>query len=451
MKLAVILFSAWVGTAFAASAQEPNQMSPLPQDLAREAETVTKQVLEAKADTRKSLLEQMNEVCGRLEGPGRSVARGEAAVKVPPTHPEWVKYRSTAYEDALLDAQENFITERGLKIVSGKARDFFKAAHPNDQPPEYESEVAKPGGAEQLTGKLVALATAAVDGELRKLGIDPGVYEQAPLPQRHKMMSQALTRETFREAHGSLIGMIPMKSFEDSDGKGNFKVGVCAVTSQKLKDLAVEVLTSRGNMAPDPAKATDLKALYKDKEQLYHEFGIRRITDQEGYPALISFYQWSDSYTGTDPAVQSISRKEAFRGAVRYADGQLADFLNASGSFTDRGKFASRVEQALLRHPDGHIGEPEPLKQLVNAVNTSMRTDASVEITGLRTLYEWEGTHPETGKPIVGVIRIWSAGHERTIRAMEDKRQDNKLAPVTGRNGKAGTSESRDVMRADDF
>jgi len=439
--IAILLF----GTALTQPATSPSGGS--------ETSEIAKEALEP-VDIKKSIEDQMETTCRPYEKAGRTkLNMATQIVNARPTDKDWAKSRSFAYEAAVLKAQSEYISEQGQHIVGETAQHIQKAAYPNDEPPPFDDSALKsPQGLQQLVQKLVALGTGKIDQQLRDLGIDPKDYEKAPEPQRYVMFENAIRKTALKQAIGSIVGMVPVQTFEGNDGKGNFQIGVCLVTSQAMKDLAAQVLRAHGDIAPDPTKAQDLTLLYKDKSQLYRDFGVRRVFDEEGYPALISFYQWGSSYAGSDPVMKDQFQEEALRQATDLADTQLAEFLKGSMDARSQSQASEALEKAAERFPDGYIQDDEKTRRAVDGAIRDIKKSVSIDIVGLRTLYKWHGNHPITGQEVVGVIRIWSAKGEKTTREFRDNRTSGATVPNPLQGSeKAGITSGRSIMKPDDF
>jgi hypothetical protein len=372
-----------------------------------------------------------------------------AAVEVPSTSRDWVMQRSAAYEEALLEAESDYVKQQGLRITDEEVSRVFKAG--DQTPPPYDTGQV-PGKTAELVRKVVALANGKVDGELRAIGIDPTEYNAAPQPQRYLQMQNAMKRLTARQAVGELTGLVTAQTFEGQDGKGNYMIGVVAVVSPTMKDFARDVLTAHGNIAPDPARAQDLTRVYSDRKQLIPEFGVRRLFDSAGLPVLVSFAQWASGYSGSDPAVSEQYRRVAMEQAEARADAQIAQFLKGSMMVDSQSETGRTIEKAAERLPDGYVQDDAATKSVTDAMLRTLRSHSQVQVTGIETLYSWGAKHPKTGQKIVGVIRIWSAAGEKAVRQLRDQHGSAAAKPVAAPpNGTPSVTKGRDLMNASDF
>ena len=350
----------------------------------------------------------------------------------------------------MLQAEANYVMQQHEKITASTVSNMFQAA--DQDPPPYASG-REQGKEAELICKVVALAGGKLDGELRKLGIDPKDYESAPQPQRYLQMQNALKRMTTRTAVGELTGLMPVQTFEGHDGRGNYAIGVVAVVSPAMKEFAREVVTAHGNLTADPTRAQDLTALYANREALVRDFGVRRMFDSDGLPVLISFAQWGSDYEGNDLSVASEYRRIAMEQAAATADAQIAQFLKGNMSVDSQTTTGRELDKEAERLPDGYVQDDAATKTVISGLLKTMQSHAQVDVTGIQTLHSWSQKHPETGKPVVGVIRMWSAAGEKAIRSLRDQHGTGKasVAAVEPPHGPPSVQQGRDLMNASDF
>jgi hypothetical protein len=382
-----------------------------------------------------------------------TILQGTSNVLVLSTNLDWVMHRSLAYDDALLQAEGNYIKQQGLTITDETIGKLYNAA--GQEPPPYDTG-RTPGQQGELIRKILAVGNGKLDEELRNLGIDPKDYNEAPPPQRYIQMQKSLGRKTVRTASGELVGLLPVQTFEGHDGQGNYAIGVVAVVSPAMKELALQVLTAHGEIAPvapDPARAMDVTQLFSDKTQLIRDFGVRRLFDSKGLPMIVSFGQWASSYSGTDKAVAEVARRVAREQAESRADGQIAQFLGGSMKVDVASDTGAKLDKTADRLSDGYKQDNIATTSVANEINEILHNRAHEKVTGVETLSSWSQKHPETGQQIIGVIRIWSAAGEKATRATRDKRGPvaTAVAVPDHPNGAPAVAKGRDLMQASDF
>ena len=74
-----------------------------------------------------------------------------------------------------------------------------------------------------------------------------------------------------------------------------------------------------------------------------------------------------------------------------------------------------------------------------------------MKLTGITTLARWTEKHPETGRQIIGVIRIWSAVGEQATRKLRDNRPSAPAADTPATSGPGVGQTGRKLMDATDF
>ncbi len=375
------------------------------------------------------------------------ILRGKAPVQVPVTNPDWVRYRTITYNNALIEAQADFVAEQNTRNMTRTVLDFYKSA--DEQPPPFEDR-KMPGKAADLLRKLVGVAGGKLDKELKDMGVDPREYESAPEAQKTALLTNHLKTTSMQHSLGDTLGLCSVKTFEGHDGTGNYTIGVVAIASSMMRDFVQQILTARGEFPADPARAQDLSRLYADKTGLINDFGVRRLFDENGLPVIVSFGQWASSYRGTDAGIAATYREAARRQAELIADGQISDFLKGSLTYDRSGTVGQEVDRIASSLPDS--SSIDDTKRALDEMKRTMIRTSTINITGLRTLTSWSGQHPATQTPIIGVIRIWSAAGESQMRAMMSTKPKGASAVATHTPpGMPGVTESRQLMDAKDF
>lgn len=369
------------------------------------------------------------------------VAAGKAPVQVTPGDPDWVKYRVTAYEKALIEAQITLVSEQSERVASETILKFTK----NDTPPP--AEASTPARTAEIVDKILAVAGGRLDKELRDLGIDPAQYQSAAAGRRTKLLEDSFRRVTTRRAIGDTIGLCPVKTFEGNDESGQYYVGVVIVASPAMRDFARQVSSARGEFTADPSRAQDLSVLWTNEAELLADFGVRRLFDSGGLPVIVSFGQWASTSRGPDPAVVAAYAESAKRQAEAQADGQLADFLKGSLDLTTVNTTGAQVEIIGTTLPES--GSRETIKSAIDEEKRTAIRRSSGQFTGLTTLRAWSALHPASKTPVIGVIRMWSAAGEKNMRAMMAPAAQRAPAPPS--RLQPGATESRQLMKAEDF
>ncbi|WP_191082977.1 DUF6844 domain-containing protein [Roseococcus microcysteis] len=377
---------------------------------------------------------------------------GAADVNVRGDHPDWARHRTLAFDSALLEAQSKLVSRLNTRIVAESIERLFRAG--NSEPPPFQAEgLNRPGQMNDLLRRLLAVARGRLDNELRELGIEPETLNQAPEPQRHVMLARSLRQTSVRRSVGELVGFEPVQTFEVHDGRGNFRIGVVMVGSERSKAIARDILQRRGQFTPEPARAMDLRQVVADRSRLLDDFGVRRVTDEAGMPALLSFAQWGIGYRGNDRVRLGMELDIAGRQVREMADRQIAEYLAGSGQFDSNSEIGMEIEQAVQRHADGYVETSPSTTALVDGLRQVMRRRANLQgITGLSTLLAWSQTHPVTNQPIIGAVRVWSASADQATRAFRDGRTPQGTAVEPNNSaGQPGMRQGRPLTTSRDF
>ncbi len=424
---------------------------------ADEAASVAQAAAEAPAiDNAQSVEEQMEVFVSRSgfgarqQKEGWAVVSATAQVQVSTSDANWVAERSLAYDEAILKATSDYVKSVGVKIDNKTTQDFYQAA--GKDPPPYDKG-QEPGQAAELMRKVLALGDARIDAELKKLGVDPKQYAEAQPPQQHVQLRNALLHKTVEEAFASVVGLTPVQTFEGTDGKGNEVIGVVAVNSPRMQEFAQSVSAMHGEFEPDPSRAEDLGKALGDGMSLLHQFGVRRMFDDNGLPVIVSFYQWQPQMSDADPSVNGLYLEAAFDQAEAAADRQIADFLNGSAEFDSESEIGHEMQKIAERLPDDYIRQDAPQRTVFNQLTKKMRLRSNIQVTGLRTFKKWSMKHPANGQVVVGVVRMWSAASEKTLRALRDGRPVTGASPaqVVRPNSPAGVIMGTELMKPGDF
>ena len=211
--------------------------------------------------------------------------------------------------------------------------------------------------------------------------------------QKRTALAERISRKPLNTAIGSAAGLVPVKTFEAIDDEGNSAIGVVAVYSQRMRHIANRI--SRGDVIrPDPSRVRESIANQIDtyaSEELPHEFGVRVMWDEQGYPAIVSFGQWGWSPANLSKRKRAQRRKFAMKQAENDALSNLTVFVKASTRFTEESNVGADLEEAF-NLPRG--GVPEEIESAEIA-------DRLVETAEVKAEVATHRIHP--GKVVVGV------------------------------------------------
>ena len=390
-----------------------------------------------------------------LERDDVSVVGGAAPVAVHTDDKRWGKGRSLAYTQAFIDAMKAYVLRVRTRQSITATRDQL------DQDLDESEFVYQPGESaddyvSRMVTKAAALGERSLDNALVESGMSAEEIERLTPDQKKTTFTNNLLLQATSEAFGSAAGLVPVKTFEAFDPQGSSVIGIVAVSSLRMKDLAKQISGGKA-IRPDSDRArtpivAQIAAL--SDAALVNEFGPRVWWDEYGYPTIVSFGQWAWSPEGLDNRKKARRRAFAMKQATNDARSHLTMFINASTLFSEDSDRGVKAEEFSLVSADGTVSDEETAK-IVDRLAESARVNSSVELRGLRIQREWFRRHPDLDHhELVGVIVSWSPAQEDQIRAelgKKPKHQPPAEKTVQKTSVKSGTAESQDLMDPADF
>ena len=362
-------------------------------------------------------------------------------VSVDETNPQWAKWRVVAYKKAYMKIKQDFIESIYGKIVGSTLQEYFNDDSDNrlDFPvPGDPRALTKTG---EVWDKLLALTGAKLDRALEDLGIDPAQYKAAPPEQRKTLFKNNLIEKSVVKAAGSLGGLIPIKTFEGFDSKGNYTIGVIAMYYGKLKQLAYDIVKKREPMLTKKGGNPMATYIPKTKKELARAFGVRLAFDETGEPAIISYGQWSYLYKGKNQKKLDRSYEFAEKKAKAESQKQIAQFLNSSAFYKKMEETSALEEDEAIMDRDGNVRE-EDTATMIDRLQSSMKVRFSADLRGMKTYKRWSYKYPN-GHEIVGVVTVWTQKNAEGVDKIRNwkpgrkkiQAHQNVLKKTTGASG----------------
>lgn len=386
-------------------------------------------------------------------------ALGRETIMAKPEDRNWGNYRSLAYQAALQNARAEYIEWLNKTTTASTATQLFDNA---GQMPEFTlDEIGSRNKISEVLNKALAVTSGKLDAQLMEMGIDAEEFKAASEEKRATLFRDAITTRVRTRAIGDLSGIIPVKTFEAFDEKGNHEVAVAIVASERMRQFVADVTRSKGDFVPEPNRAGDLtlmERLRTNKGALLDDFGIRKMYDQEGYPVLVSFGQSSNPYRDGSSRQAANGRKVSFEHAKAQASANFAYLFKSSGvssSIASQSAEEKNIGVARLEGVDQLLSEESTMSFLAT-LDKTINTQGSVKnMAGTRELFRWTAKHPMYGHEINGVVYIWHPRAEQQARALKNFTPKKKVAATAVKpvveQGTAGVSQSRSLMSADDF
>ncbi len=200
----------------------------------------------------------------------------------------------------------------------------------------------------------------------------------------------------------------------------------------------------------------------EDDIKLIDEFGVRKMKDEEGYPVLISFGQWSVSKKTDNAKLMRKYKKAAKKQAAMLAKNQVGVFLAGQSIYQSPSEVEEKFEEAYKVDQENYKA-PDMVNDLLDAIAESSKSKAQAGLSGLTELYDWsvkypkpEGSAFEYGQEIVGVIMMWNPRDEQEARKLKDWKpakngEKPPDEPKPDSTGASGTKAGEKLMGTDDF
>lgn len=361
---------------------------------------------------------------------------------------QWAKGRQMAYEKAYMEARQEFIKDIFGRQSTSTYRKFFQNESEDNRDFEESRTTSK---LVALWDKIIALKDEQMNQKLLDAGLNPEDYDALPVQQKRILFMDTFIKKSLTRARGDISGMLPLKTFCAVDPEGTTAVGVIAMYSPKLKQLAYEIRNKREiQIRKKEGKKLDQWIPETDKE-LSNEFGIRCVYDENGIPNLISYGQWSYIYSGSSASMRYEKKKSAFNVADDLANANISEFLRSSMSYRSENKQGTKIEHAVI-YEDGFITEEE-VEDIIDQTFSRADIRSRSEIRA-RIFKKWEYKQ-EKGPKTLGIVKIWTPEIDHSRQKVRNWRPDRnkklEKKPTVIQKQKEEITESRDVMEIDDF
>lgn len=383
-----------------------------------------------------------------------AVVEGVAWANVRTQQKRWGKSRSLAYSKAFVEAMKDYVSRNRTRHASSSLRELIQADL-DESDLVYEPSEAASDYLSRVATKALSLGERNLDAALLESGMTADEIERLTPPQKKTAFSDRMLLEATTTASGSAFGLVPIKTFEAFDDEGNSAIGVVAVLSTRMRNLAQQI-AARKAIRPDADRArtpiVEQIGGLSDRDLAY-EFGPRVWWDEHGYPTIVAFGQWAWSPEGLDKRKKARSREFAMEQAESDALSHLAAFINVRTDFSKESVRGEVAEEFHRIWRDGTVSDEET-EEITDRLEKYARANADLDLVGRKVWREWFSPHPDVeGHELVGVVVSWSPAQEDRIRAELGKKPKHKPVEKTVRKSSvsSGTSESRDLMDPADF
>ncbi len=395
---------------------------------------------------------------GESDENGKKYFFGYAMVEAEPNSKSWAKARFSAFEEALVNAQAEFIRDQfGRQTVSMGKTLFVDDSDDAEEFARKANSSGMSGKLNAIANKVVALGDAALSNKLNDMGVDPSQFDAAPESEKKITFMKTITKTSISRAFGSIAGLVPIQTFEGRTEEGHHAIAVIMMFSPKLKQLASDLANRQiPFLKKTTGKGRPVKEFIpKKKEVLVNQFGIRVGFDENNAPYLVSYGQWSYIDKELSPRKKERRIENARAIAATNADDQLTMFLAGRLSYGDETVTGSHIEEALegTFNPDGSVSTKSiDVEKMIDRSNEAIEIRASADLGGRSTPHPmWTYKH-EYGQEIVGVVRAWTLAG---FLANEELRNPDKVPPEPEPEPdpviEAGVVSGEDQMNTGDF
>ena len=380
---------------------------------------------------------------------GKTFYSAKAVVNANPTNPQWGKLRFTAFERAMLNIRSQFVTDTYGRVISKRLNEAVE--NNGDDAEEFTKEDLSKSKFKELLDKAIAYGGAKLDKLLNEEGIDPKEFNSQPKEERKVILMNKLSSVAMTKAIGSSTGLMITQTFEGKDSSGNHVIGIVAMYSPKIKQLAYDISKGREPLLKKKTGKKLRQQIPADSKVLKDTFGTRILFDENGRPAIISYGQWSHNHTGKSR--QSLERKRlsAQEKAKTKANVQIAEFLSSNIMYQREEEDGEVTSEELVKKGD-FITREEVVK-VIDKFTEKLRSQASAKLAGIRTLKRWSHK-TANGIEIIGEVRAW------TIDSLEASKKIKNWKPSSRRSSTntsrrsdnaTGVSQGADQIDVDDF
>lgn len=372
---------------------------------------------------------------------GKSYYFGTASVSFPKTNAAYGKSLALAYNEAYLNAINEFSRTMVLETANQLASSAFADSSSDARSfPRVEDNGGKSQW-EALYDKVMALSQGKLDQGLRSLGINPEQFNAVPPDERKKLLENTLVNKSTEHTYMALGGINVVGNFVHEAANGTADVGVAIAYSPSIEGVAQSLRMGKRPAIKAVGQSLDVQ-IPKDPALLADMYGPRLMIDEQG-PVIVSFAFWMPEKA--PERFQGRMEEAAFRQAETEANAQIARFLSVSFSgelTTEAGQTVG--QDAVKSGKDGSITD-QTTEVITDRFSEKNVARSQAKLKGVKTVRRWNFTTPE-GLDLVGVVKAYSFGNIEYANSITDKgtaASDAEPQQKTAPEAPAGTSSSR--------
>ena len=380
----------------------------------------------------------------------------------------YVSSRYNAFQKAFLAAQKDMVQFLEADVSAAVASSYSEPSAAREQ--ERLDTLMREGmtleAAKAQVGALSADieeyaqfqsgATAATQAEkllrfeihnaLRERGFDPNQ------PVDQQQLASILTQEQFQSAvrivaNSRVAGLQAFKIFEVLPEGNQGQIGVVAIFSDRLHNLANALFTGNYDLVPEGAPRKPLKEqIPLDEKALLSTFGVTAKVDENGQLALVAYGQ-AGAKTESSRSLSAAEEKArvAAIAQIRFFAGAMVKTLEETASSETMMELSSGIVDVVT---------DESYEEKIEVFAGPMK------ISGLKTIHRWNTKHPLTGHFIAGQVVAWQPSSAQLAKEMKQQLNGASSSSPTNEtaqssqpavDGKAGSFTSQGAEGSDDF
>ena len=380
------------------------------------------QVQEKQAIAEKTVQDMMNEYLsskgwsgGLNEKTGKKffVAMGTGVIQAPREGANYIGSRMNAFNKAMLEAKKTMVEYMGTEIESETLRSYQEGEFPS---PEALKEKE---ASSSICGKVKALLRAKLDTALRKEGVDPYAEDKAKAAEAAKKLlaTEQYSKFIKTAANAYVLGLQAVCTFEGVPANDKGEIGVVAIWSPKLQEMATSIMTGVP-MAKVAAKKPISEQIAKDPGALLSTFGVQQKIDEHGDLVLVAFGQ----------AGGVSESKMAANGAQGKAKAQALALIREFA-----GEHVSVVADALNAESTEEFEKvAEEYKDTSAYAEKIKAVAAKIDMAGVSVVRNWSAKHPLNGRMVYGCVCAWAPKQASLAKELRATMSATPRQPVAG-------------------
>jgi len=330
--------------------------------------------------------------------------------QVPVMHepgPGWGTARLGAFGRAMEEARASFVEMTGVRVAASTLSKVFSddgALLDFSQGSSLQGE----DRLKRIKAKLRTLAGPQLQEALTALGLDAADLAALSEPEKLEALEVSFTKRVATRATADLSGLRVIQTFEATRGGAS---AVCVLVRWSQKDMAIARLieTGVGRYETDHPGNPIEEWLSARDEDLLDDWGVRVLPGPNQEPLVVCFAQAPIEFLPQDqPMVRVTKERIAMDRARKFAQGELAFYVNASTMYDQVAERGESFEQSITKYGDGFQELDLGSSRICEQLTSTIRSEGVLHLQGGSVKREWKVRHPDTGALFCGVVYVWS-------------------------------------------